>query len=145
MQCFVGLIVWWQSYGRSVCGQLACSLMYERMNIPAAVTDVFQKIWVCILPEHITFIPPNASCDMHFQSMCSVSHSGYSTSLTFLCLCIANILSEYNQQDATFLYFFKTFYMFQTIFPSIIRSSKLHIQHQAFVRPLLLLAASLVG
>ena len=28
--------------------------------------------------------------------------------------------------------------MFQTVFPSIIRSSKLHIQRQAFVRPILL-------
>jgi len=27
--------------------------------------------------------------------------------------------------------------MFQTVFPSIIRSSKLHIQRQVFVRPLL--------
>jgi len=33
--------------------------------------------------------------------------------------------------------------MFQTGFPSIARSSKLHIQRQVFVRPLLLTAASL--
>jgi len=33
--------------------------------------------------------------------------------------------------------------MFQTGFPSIIRSTKLHIQRQALVRPLLLPAASL--
>jgi len=32
--------------------------------------------------------------------------------------------------------------MFQTVFPSIIRGSKLHIQRQVFVRPLLLLAAT---
>jgi len=53
---------------------------------------------------------------------------------------------EYNQQDATFLkfiYFCETFYMFQMVFLSIIRSTELHIQHQAFVRPLLLPAASL--
>ena len=64
--------------------------------------------------------------------------------LTFICPCIANIFSEYNQQDATFLRFIyscKTLCMFQTGFPSIIRSSKLHIQRQAFVRPLLLPAA----
>ena len=35
-----------------------------------------------------------------------------------------------------FLYFCKTLYMFQTVFPSIIRSSKLHIQRQIFVRPI---------
>jgi len=35
--------------------------------------------------------------------------------------------------------------MFQTGFPSIIGSSKLHIQRQVFVRPLLLPAASLAG
>jgi len=37
-----------------------------------------------------------------------------------------------------FIYFCKTLYMFQTTFPSIIRSSKQHIQCQVFVRPLLL-------
>ena len=35
--------------------------------------------------------------------------------------------------------------MFQTVFPSIIRSSKLRIQRQVFVRPVLLPAASLAG
>ena len=35
--------------------------------------------------------------------------------------------------------------MFQTGFPSIIRSSKLLIQRQVFVRPILLPAASLAG
>jgi len=62
--------------------------------------------------------------------------------------CTANIFADYNQQDATFtqfIYFRKTLYMFQTSFPSIIRSSKLHIQRQVFVRPLLLPAASLAG
>ena len=44
-----------------------------------------------------------------------------------------------------FIYFCKTLYMFQTVFPSIIRSSKLHIQCQVFVRPLLLPDASLPG
>jgi len=51
----------------------------------------------------------------------------------------------HNQQDATFLkfiYFCKTLYMFQTVFPSIIRSSKLHTQRQGLVRTLLLPAAS---
>ena len=59
---------------------------------------------------------------------------------------IANIITEYNQQGPMFLnlfiYFCKTIYMFQTVFPSIIRSSKLHIERQAFVRLLLLPAAS---
>jgi len=66
--------------------------------------------------------------------------------LTFIGPFIANIFSENNQQDATFLkfiYFCKTLYMFQTGFPSIIRSTKLHIQRQAFVGPTLLPAASL--
>ena len=68
--------------------------------------------------------------------------------LTFIGPCIANIFSEYNQRDATFLkfiYFCKTLYMFQAVFPSIIRSSKLHIQRHVFVRPLLLPAASPAG
>ena len=66
--------------------------------------------------------------------------------LIFIGPWIANIFSEYNQQDAAFLkfiYFCKTLYMFQTSFPSIIRNTKLHIQRQAFVRPLMVLAARL--
>jgi len=39
-------------------------------------------------------------------------------------------------QSFTIFYFCKTLYMFQTVFPSIIRSSKLHIQRQVFVRPI---------
>jgi len=35
-----------------------------------------------------------------------------------------------------FIYFYKTLYMFQTVFPSIIRSSKLNIERQVFVRPI---------
>ena len=42
-----------------------------------------------------------------------------------------------------FIYFCKKLYMFQTGFSSIIRSSKLHIQCQVFVRPILPPAASL--
>jgi len=44
-----------------------------------------------------------------------------------------------------FIYFSKTLYMFQTVFPSIIMSSKQHIQRQIFVRPILLPVASLAG
>jgi len=64
-----------------------------------------------------------------------------------MCGCV-NLFAEYNQQDAKFLkfiYFCKTLYMFQTVVPSIIRSSKLHTQRQVFVRPLLLPAAGLDG
>jgi len=42
-----------------------------------------------------------------------------------------------------FIYFCKTLYMFRKVFPSIIRSSKLHIQRQVLVWPLLLPAVSL--
>jgi len=52
----------------------------------------------------------------------------------------ANVFSEYNQKDATFLkfiYFCKTLYMFQTVYPSIMGSTKLHIQRYCY----LLLAA----
>jgi len=39
-------------------------------------------------------------------------------------------------------YFGMTLYMFRTVFPSIIRSSRLYIQQQAFVKQILLLLAS---
>ena len=57
-----------------------------------------------------------------------------------------NLFAKYNQQDATFLkfiYFCKTLYTFQTVFPVHHQSTKLHIERQVFVRPLLLPAASL--
>jgi len=57
----------------------------------------------------------------------------------------AHIFSEYNSEMRFFLkfiYFCTTLYMFQTGFPSTIRSSKLHIQRLAIVRSLLLPAAS---
>jgi len=57
-----------------------------------------------------------------------------------------NTFLEYNQQDAPFLkfiYFCKTLYTFRTSSPSIIRSTKLHIQREAFVRPIVLPASSL--
>ena len=41
-----------------------------------------------------------------------------------------------------FLFFCKTLYVLHAVFPYIIRSSKLHIQRQVFVRPILLPAAS---
>ena len=56
------------------------------------------------------------------------------------------IFVQYKQQDTTFhnlfIYFCKTLYVFHTVFPSIFRSSKVHIQRQVFVRPLLLSAAN---
>jgi len=55
------------------------------------------------------------------------------------------IVQPKRRDVSQFIYFCKTLYMFQTGFPSITRSSKLHIQRQAFVIPLLLTAASLDG
>ena len=42
-----------------------------------------------------------------------------------------------------FICFCKAVYMFRTVFPSIIKSSELHVAHQVFVRPILLPAARL--
>ena len=56
-----------------------------------------------------------------------------------------NIFLQNNQQDALvsqIVYSCKTFYMFRTVSLSIIRSSKLHIQQQAYLKQLLLHAAS---
>ena len=41
-----------------------------------------------------------------------------------------------------FILFGVTLYMFRTVFPSIIRSSRLYIQQQAFVKQMLCLHAS---
>jgi len=39
-------------------------------------------------------------------------------------------------------YFGMTLYMFRTVFPSIVRSSRLYIEQQAYVKQILLLLAS---
>ena len=73
-------------------------------------------------------------------------YANETNSLTFIGPCIANIYAEYIQQDATFHNLFisvRRSTCFSRFFPSIIRSSKLHIQRQVFVRPILLPAASL--
>jgi hypothetical protein len=59
-------------------------------------------------------------------------------SLTFTGPYIAIIFPMHNQQDATFLnfvYFYRMLYMFQAVTPPIIRSTKLYIQLQVFVKP----------
>jgi hypothetical protein len=48
-----------------------------------------------------------------------------------------NIVLQYNQQDAPvsqIIYSCKALYMFRTVFPSIIRRSKLQIRQQAYVQ-----------
>ena len=43
-------------------------------------------------------------------------------------------------QSIKFIYFGMTLYMFRTAFPSIVRSSRLYIQQQIFVKQMLLYA-----
>ena len=59
-----------------------------------------------------------------------------------------NLFAEYNQQYAKFLNLFisvRCSTCFRRFFSSILRSSKLLIQRQVFVRPILLTAASPAG
>jgi len=62
----------------------------------------------------------------------------------FMKVCYRN--KQYSQSTrceiSQFIYSCKTLYMFQTVFPSIIRRSKLRIQRQVFFRLILLPAAS---
>ena len=61
---------------------------------------------------------------------------------------IKYIFSEYNKQDATFLNLFisvRPSTCFGRFFRPSLEAKKLHIQHQVFVRPLLLPAASLAS
>jgi len=71
--------------------------------------------------------------DRWFISDAVISSDHILSNLTFICPCITSISLKYNQQDATFsrsIYFYKLFYMFQAVTPSIIRSTKLYIQRQ---------------
>ena len=71
-----------------------------------------------------------------------MAHLRLLTTIYIICI----FFSEYNQQGATFHNLFisvRRSTCFRQFFPSIIRSSKLHIQLQIFVRPIPLPAASL--
>jgi len=65
--------------------------------------------------------------------------------LTFVGPCIViYFYSKTNQMHniSNLFYFRTTFYMFRTVFPSIIRSRRLYIQHQVYVIQVLWLLAS---
>jgi len=53
------------------------------------------------------------------------------------CILLVSLSSPY---VSNLFYFEMTLYMFRTVFPSIIRSSRLYIQQQAFVKKILLSA-----
>jgi hypothetical protein len=61
--------------------------------------------------------------------------------LTFESPCIViHFFSKTNQmhQFLKFVYFWLTLYMFRTVFPSVIRSSRLYLQQQVYVKQILL-------
>ena len=76
---------------------------------------IYHIIRCHILEIGLTFIEP-----------CSVIHSYSKTNQMHQCL--------------KFILFGVTLYMFRTVFPSIIRSSGLYIQQQAYVKQILLSA-----
>jgi len=91
-----------------------------------------------LLFQHVSNSPvyfmPSSSCLNFFLAM---DHSRRESLLSW---------STTNKTNLSqFIYFSKKLYMFQTVFPSIIRNSKLHIQRQVSVRPILLRAASLAS
>jgi len=92
--------------------------------------------WFYGLP--FPFCPGNKAVWWENSSSCTVM----TTTQLFTCQIFQHALSfaEYNQQDATFHNLFISVTRstcFGRVFPSIIRSSKLHIKRQVFVRPLL--------
>ena len=81
--------------------------------------------------------PPNF---LKFLALCYCSNELFNTEFdvsSFLHLKYIPKVQPRRCDVSQLIYFCKTLCMFQKFFQSIIRSSKLHIQHQAFVRPLL--------
>jgi len=67
--------------------------------------------------------------------------------LTFLGPCIIALVYFYSKNNqmhntSNLFYFVTTLYMFRTFFPFIVRSLRLHIQHQVYVIQVLWLLAS---
>ena len=130
----------------STCAELATvDLWAYSWNSQISYIRAWRKrVWCALCVCVCVCVCVSAVC----QQVMQFGRCNSNMSLTFIGPCIANIFAEYNQQDATFHNFFisvRRSYMFQMVFPSIIRSSKLHIQRQAFVRPILLPAASLAN
>ena len=110
---------------------------------------------LCIASQGKTFQYPGhinqVQCcmlNLYEQFMLSIDTS-YTRSICDLTISISRNITlmvlQYNQQDAPvsqIIYSCKTFYIFRTVFTPIIRSSKLHIRQQAYVKQLLLPAAS---
>jgi hypothetical protein len=83
-----------------------------------------------------------------FASQKNVTRVGinieYTSTFRFACTSFHYSYSKTKQMNQffNFIYFCITLYMFRTVFQSIIRSSELYIQQQAYVKQLLLRAAS---
>ena len=87
----------------------------------------------------LTTLPPPCAVVMKSGNLNFLKPSGP------LQTCNGTDLPFYNQHAAPvsqIIYSCKTLYVFRTFFPSITRSSKLHIRQQAYIKQLLLPAAS---
>ena len=83
------------------------------------------------------------------RNILSKPHTDFFTKLLFLeysvCIFLENISYFYSKSNKmhqcfNLFYFWKTHYMFRTVCPSINRRSRLYIQQQAFVKPILMSA-----
>ena len=77
--------VWVPSDGTWVRGQLAVSLkhhmnasqkcgQFKGPNMPATVSCLFLKTRICVLTEVCHFFPTNASSDLHYHTLYTISH-----------------------------------------------------------------------
>jgi hypothetical protein len=121
-----------------------CSITFRLQFAAIETTDIKTKLISVHKIKVVDFIL--------WHRIYQIRHRQYSANNTVLLPRLskyrASTVAAYNQQDAKFLnlfFFCKTPYMFQTGFPSFIRTSKLHIQRQVFVRQILLPDASLAG
>jgi hypothetical protein len=92
-------------------------------------------LWYCVTP--LVFEICHWSCGI--RQCCGICNLCYGIVTHHWCCLFnihrsvrRNIFLQYNQQDAPVIsiYFCKTLYMFRTVFPSIIKSSKLLIQQR---------------
>ena len=111
--------------------------MYNPICLTQIILDSYH-------PSHTVYTTSTKSIriyEQHNLFLFLVSVNDTLSNLTFMRPCIVIYLySKTNQmhQCIKLFYFGMTIYMFGTVFPSIIRSSRLYIQQQAYVKQILL-------
>ena len=105
----------------------------------------FSGVWISALAYLLFYILPSFFFTFYSWSPRTMEPTLSSETSAFIIQTPGKFPKEHRLQDAAvfkIIYSCKTLFVFRTVIPPIIRSSKLHMRQQAYVKQLLLRAAS---